>query len=64
MSGPELVRLEGPGDSTRPSRATVLFGVAGGFAVAAAVEAFFTDWHNDRAAVTVTPAGATVTVRF
>ena len=63
VSGPELVRLKDQA-TDQTARATVLFGVAGGFAVAAAVEAFFTDWHNDRAAVTVTPAGATVTVRF
>jgi hypothetical protein len=62
-SGAELLRLHQQAVD-QSTRATVLFGVAGGFAVAAAVEAFFTDWHNDRAAVTVTPAGATLNVRF
>jgi hypothetical protein len=34
------------------------------FGIAAVVEAFFTDWHDDRAAVKVGPGGATVQVRF
>jgi len=63
VSGAELSRLRSHA-SDQSGRATLLFGVAGGFAVAAAVEAFFTDWHNDRAAVTLTPAGAGVTLRF
>ena len=63
VSGAELSRLRSH-VSDQSGRATLLFGVAGGFAVAAAVEAFFTDWHNDRAAVTLTPAGAGVTLRF
>jgi len=62
-NGAEMARLHQQAlDQT--SRATLLFGVAGGLAVATAVEAFFTDWHDDRAAVTVTPAGATLNVRF
>jgi hypothetical protein len=63
VNGAELQRLHDQA-SSQSTRATVLFGVAGGFAVAAVVEAFFTDWHNDRAAVTVTPAGAGMTLRF
>jgi hypothetical protein len=46
------------------NRAALLFGVAGTLALAAGVEAFFTDWHNDRAAVRVTPSGAAVVVKF
>jgi hypothetical protein len=40
----------------------VLFGVGGALAVAAIVEAFFTDWHGYRTAVG--PDGAAVGIRF
>lgn len=63
VSGAELMRLKDQADD-QGTRATVLLGVAGGLAVAAAVEAFFTDWHNDKAAVKVGPAGASVAVKF
>jgi hypothetical protein len=54
----------------RASLANVLFGVGGGLAVAAGVEAFFTDWRGDRDALRVSPvvgsgqAGIGVTGRF
>ena len=39
--------------------ANVMFGVAGAFALGAGLEALFTDWNDDRAALAVTPvAGA------
>ncbi len=38
------------------TRANVAFAVAGGLAVAAGVQYFFTDWKDDRAALDVTPA--------
>lgn len=63
VSGAELVRLEDQATEQR-DRAVLLFGVAGGFALAAGIEALFTDWHGDRAAVTLTPTGASVTVPF
>jgi hypothetical protein len=63
VSGAELSRLGRQADRQRTS-ATLLFGLAGAFAVGAGVEAFFTDWHDDRAAVKVGPTGATVEVRF
>lgn len=63
VNGAELQRLHDQA-SSQGARATILFGVAGGFAIAAAVEAFFTDWHDDRAAVMVGPAGASVSLRF
>lgn len=36
-------------------RATVCFAIAGGLALAALVEAFFTDWQGDRAALAAAP---------
>jgi hypothetical protein len=63
VSGSELMRLKDQADSQKQA-ATICFGVAGAFAVAGVVEAFFTDWHNDRAAVRVGPGGATVVVKF
>jgi hypothetical protein len=63
LNGAEMVRLENQADAQR-ARATLLFGIAGGLAIAAGVEAFFTDWHNDRAAVRVGPNGASVSVAF
>jgi hypothetical protein len=63
VSGAELHRLSDQA-SVQSSRATALFVVAGGLAAAAGVEAFFTDWHNDRAAVTLAPTGAAVTLKF
>lgn len=63
VSGAELQRLRSQAND-QSGRSTILFGVAGGFAVAAVVEAFFTDWHDDRAAVSLTPAGAAVTLKF
>lgn len=63
VSGAELSRLDRQASRQRTS-ATLLFGLAGAFAVGAGVEALFTDWHDDRAAVRVGPAGATVEVRF
>jgi hypothetical protein len=63
VSGSELTRLKDQADQQKRN-ATISFGVAGVFAVAAAVEAVFTDWHNDRAAVRVGPAGASVVVKF
>jgi hypothetical protein len=61
ISGAELVRLRNQAND-QTQRSTVLFGVAGGLAVAAVVEAFFTDWHGYRAAVG--PDGAAVGIRF
>ncbi len=63
VSGSELTRLRNLASQQQGS-ATVFLGVAGGLAVAAVVEVFFTDWHDDRAAVRVGPAGATVVVKF
>jgi hypothetical protein len=63
ISGSELMGLRQQA-LDQGDRAALLFGVAGTLALAAGVEAFFTDWHDDRAAVRITPRGATVLVRF
>jgi hypothetical protein len=63
VSGSELTELHDLADKQQRN-ATILFGVAGVLVAAAGVEAFFTDWHNDRAAVRIGPAGATVVVKF
>ncbi|HEY3449947.1 MAG TPA: hypothetical protein VGK67_26580 [Myxococcales bacterium] len=42
----------------------IFYGVAGGLAVVAAVEAFFTDWHDDRLNFAVGPTGVGVTGKF
>jgi hypothetical protein len=61
VSGPELKHLEGK-VSDRTRTANVFLFTGAGLAVAAGVEAFFTDWHGYRAAVQVTPGGAGVGV--
>ena len=63
VSGAELLRLKDHADRQATSGA-VLLGAAGVLALAAGVEVFFTDWHDDRAAVKVGPAGASVVVKF
>jgi len=63
VPGSQLASLRDQASSRR-SAAGLLFGVAATFAVAGGVEAFFTDWHDYRGAVSVSPAGAVVSVRF
>ena len=46
--------------SSRSRTANLFFLAAGGLAVAAGVEAFFTDWHGYRASVDVAPGAATL----
>lgn len=57
VSGAQLADLESTARS-RARTANVLFVAAGTLAVAAGVEAFFTDWHGYRAQVDVGPAGS------
>ena len=61
VPGSQLKSLEQSAQS-RASTANVFFFAAGGLAVAAGVEAFFTDWHGYGAAVTTGPAGTSVQV--
>jgi hypothetical protein len=61
VPGAQLNDLEHTAES-RAQTANVLYLVAGGLAVAAGVEALFTDWHGYRAQVDVTSAGAAVKV--
>jgi hypothetical protein len=63
VSGSELTRLHDLADKQQRN-ATILFGLAGALVAAAGVEAFFTDWHNDQAAVRIGTSGATVVVKF
>jgi hypothetical protein len=63
VPGGQLVALQDQASSRRGT-AGVLLAAGAGLAVAAGVEAFFTDWHGYRGAVTVSPAGAAVNVRF
>jgi hypothetical protein len=63
VSGGELQRLQDQAEAQK-QHGLALGAAAGLFAVGAGVEAFFTDWHDDRAAVTVGPGGATVRVKF
>lgn len=55
VAGADLNRLRARAESTALT-ANILFATAGGFALAALVEAFFTDWKDDRAAFVVQPA--------
>jgi hypothetical protein len=48
--------------SSRSSTANLLFVTAGGLAVAAGVEAFFTDWHGYRTSLDAAPGQATLKV--
>jgi len=61
VSGSQLKSLESSATS-RARTANLLFLGAGGLAVAAGVEAFFTDWRGYRAGVEVMPGGAGVSV--
>lgn len=61
VPGSQLKSLEQSAQS-RASAANVFFIAAGGLAVAAGVEAFFTDWHGYGAAVTTGPGGTSVQV--
>jgi hypothetical protein len=61
VSGSQLKSLESTA-SSRARTANLLFLGAGGLAVAAGVEALFTDWHGYRAGVEVVPGGAGLTV--
>jgi hypothetical protein len=54
VSGSELQALQSTGRS-RQRTANVLYATSGAFALAAGVQAFFTDWHGDRAALRVGP---------
>jgi hypothetical protein len=54
VSGVELQALQDAGQS-RQRTANVLFATAGGLAIAAGVEALFTDWRGDRAGLRVAP---------
>lgn len=42
----------------------IFYGVAGGLAVVAAIEAVFTDWHDDRLGFAVGPTGVGVSGKF
>jgi hypothetical protein len=55
VPGADLQSLERKAND-RAHLANVLFAVGGGLCVAAGVEAFFTDWHDDRSALKVVPA--------
>jgi len=61
VPGSQLKSLEQSAQS-RASTANVLFLAAGGLAVAAGVEAFFTDWHGYGASVSTGPGGTSVQV--
>jgi len=65
VEGSELVSLQQSTESNYQN-SIIFYGVAGGLAVVAAVEAFFTDWHNDRDAVKlmVGPTGVGVSGSF
>ena len=54
VSGADLQALEKKANN-RAALANTFFIVGGGLAVAAGVEAFFTDWHDDRNALRVAP---------
>jgi hypothetical protein len=62
VSGADISALRDKAQA-RANLSGALFGVAAGLAVAATVEAFFTDWHDYRGKVTVSPAGV-LTVHF
>jgi hypothetical protein len=55
QSGSEVNGLQTKAQE-RAKIANILFGTAGGLAVATVVGALFTDWHGDREALTVMPA--------
>jgi hypothetical protein len=61
VSGRQLKDLEETA-SSRARTANVLFVASGVLAVAAGIEAFFTDWHGYRTAVEIAPGGAAVKV--
>ncbi len=65
VSGSEIQSLQDSLD-TNAKMANLFLGVGAGLAVAAVVEAFFTDWHDYRSQVVVVPAqkGATVAQAF
>jgi hypothetical protein len=61
VSGSQLQDLQRT-TSQRARTANLLLATGGVLALAAGVEAFFTDWHGYRAAVDVGPQSATVAV--
>jgi hypothetical protein len=54
VAGSDLKSYESTANS-RAKTANILFIAGAGLAVAAGVEAFFTDWHNDRASLSIQP---------
>ncbi|MBI5545891.1 MAG: hypothetical protein HY901_18535 [Deltaproteobacteria bacterium] len=67
VSGSELKALENRANA-EGTAATALLASAGGLAVVAVIEALFTDWHDDRAAIApqpvIVPGGAGAAVSF
>ncbi len=61
VSGNQLQQLESTATS-RADTANLFYATAGVLAVAAGVEAFFTDWHGYGAALTPTQGGAAITL--